>query len=153
MQLQHSNQHIDLSYHTMTDPTLKLDAQGHVKMLKVVDPEVKEVLVPILDADTEEHVTLDVIAELTKEELQEEFKKLLAADKIRYNQWVEFHKAYQKTHGIAGTSSQIIHYISDLNKSSVPPKIAREELTKMDIDEEQVQIVKMVDQNGKMVKK
>lgn len=73
----------------MTDSTIELDAQGHVKMLKVVDPEVKEGLVP------EEPVTLNVIAELTEEELEEEFKKLLASDKIRYNQWAEFHETYQ----------------------------------------------------------
>ena len=59
----------------------------------------------------------------------------------------------QRTHGIAGTSSQIIHYISDLNKPAIPPEVAKEELTNVDIDEEQVQIVKMVDKDGKMVKK
>ena len=136
----------------MTDPTLDLDAQGQVKMLKVVDPEVKEVLVPV-STDVEEPVTLDVIAELTEEELEEEFRKLSAADKIRYNQWVDFHEMYQRTHGIAGTSSQIICYISNLNKPSIPPEVAKEELAEMDVDEEQVQVVKMVDQNGRMVKK
>ena len=138
----------------MTDSTIELDAQGHVKMLKVVDPEIKEVLTPVLDDDTlEEPISLDIIAELTEKELEEEFKKLSASDKIKYNQWVEFHETYQRTHGIAGTSSQIFCYISDLNKPSIPPEVAKEELAEMDIDEEQVQIVKMIDQNGKMVKK
>ena len=92
----------------MTDSTIDLDERGHVKMLKVADPEVKEVLVPIQNDNTlEEPVTLDVIAELTEEEPEEEFNKLSASDKIKYNQWVEFHEAYQRTHGIAGTSSQI----------------------------------------------
>ena len=50
----------------MTDSTIELDAQGHVKMLKVVDPEIKEVLTPVLDDDTlEEPISLDIIAELT----------------------------------------------------------------------------------------
>ena len=138
----------------MTDPTIDLDERGHVKMLKVADPEVKEVLGPIQDDYTlEELVTLDIIEELTEEELEEEFNKLSASDKIKYNQWVEFHEAYQRTHGITGTSSQICHYISDLNKPAIPPEVAKEELADVDIDEEQVQIVKMVDKDGKMVKK
>ena len=94
-----------------------------------------------------------MIAELTEEELEEEFNKLSMSDKIKYNQWVEFHEAYQRTHGITGTSSQIFHYISDLNKPTISPEVAKEELANVDIDEEQVQIVKMVDKDGKMVKK
>ena len=138
----------------MTDPTINLDERGQMKMLKVADPEVKEVLVPIQDDDTlEEPVTLDIIEELTEEELEEEFNKLSASDKIKYNQWVEFHEAYQRTHGITGTSSQIFCYISDLNKPAIPPEVAKEELANVDIDEEQVQIVKIVDKDGKMVKK
>ena len=81
-------------------------------MLKVADPKIKKVLVPVQDDDTlEEPVTLDIIKELTEEELEEEFNKLSASNKIKYNQWVEFHETYQRTHGIAGTS-QILHYIS-----------------------------------------
>ena len=138
----------------MTDPTIELPEDGGVKMLRVADPEVKEVLVPIQEDDTlEEPMTLDVITELTEEELEEEFNKLSASDKIRYNQWVEFHEHYQKMHGIAGTSSQIIHYISDMNKPAIPIEIAKEELANVDINEEQVQIIKMVDKDGKMVKK
>ena len=133
----------------MTDPTIDLDEGGSVKMLRVADPEVREVLVPIQDDDTlEEPTTLDVIAELTEEELEEEFNKLSASNKIRYNQWVEFHEHYQRTHGIAGTSSQIIRYISDMNKPAIPTEIAKEELANVDIDEKQVQIVKMVNKDG-----
>ena len=146
--------HRNLLLDNMTDPTIDLDEGGSVKMLRVADPEVREVLVPIQDDDTlEEPMTLDVITELTEEELEEEFNKLSASDKIRYNQWVEFHEHYQRTHGIAGTSSQIIRYISDMNKPAIPTEIAKEELANVDIDEEQVQIVKMVDKDGKMVKK
>ena len=138
----------------MTDPTIELAEDSSVKMLRVADPEVREVLVPIQEDDTlEEPMTLDVIAELTEEELEEEFNKLSASNKIRYNQWVEFHEHYQKTHGIAGTSSQIIHYISDLNKPAIPVEIAKEELANVDVDDEQVQIIKMVDKDGKLVKK
>ena len=138
----------------MTNPTIDLDEGGSVKMLRVADPEVREVLVPVQEDDTlEEPMTLDVIAKLTEEELEEEFNKLSASDKIRYNQWVEFHEHYQRTHGIAGMSSQIICYISDMNKPAIPTEIAKEELANVDIDEEQVQIVKMVDKDSKMVKK
>ena len=133
----------------MTDPTIDLGESGHVRMLKVADPKINEVLVPVLDDHTlEEPVTLDVITELIEEELEEEFNKLSASDKIKYNQWVEFHEHYQRTHGIAGTSSQIFRYISDLNKPAIPTELAN-----VDIDEEQVQIVKMIDKNGKMIKK
>ena len=73
----------------MADPTIELDAKGEVKMLKVSDPEFREVLVPIQDDDTlEEPDGLDIIQELTEEELEEEFNKLLASDKTVYNQWV-----------------------------------------------------------------
>ena len=138
----------------MTDPTIELAEDGSVKMLRVADPEVKKVLVPVQEDDTlEEPMTLDVIAELTEEELEEEFKKLSASNKIRHNQWVEFHEHYQRMHGIAGTSSQIIHYISHMNKPAIPMEISMEELANVDVDEEQVQIVKMVDKDGKMVKK
>ena len=40
-----------------------------------------------------------------------------------------------------------------MNKPAIPTEIAKEELVNVDIDEEQVQIVKMVDKDGKMVKK
>ena len=137
----------------MTDPTIDLDERGHVKMLKVANPKVKEVLVPVQDDNTlEEPVTLDIIAELTEEELEEGFNKLSISDKIKYNQWVEFYEHNQRTHGIAGTTSQIFHYISDLNKPAIPTEVAKEELTNVDIDEEQVQIVKMIDKDGKMIK-
>ena len=76
----------------MTDPTIQLDARGEVKLLKVPDPEVREILVPLEeDENIEELVGLDIIQELTEEELEEEFSKLLVSDKIRYNQWVQFH--------------------------------------------------------------
>ena len=136
----------------MIDQTIELAEDSSVKMLRVADPEVREVLVPIQEDDTlEEPTTLDAIAKLTEEELEEEFNKLSASDKIRYNQWVEFHEHYQKTHGIAGTSSQIICYISDLNKPAIPVEIAKEELA--NVDDEQVQIVKMVDKDIKLIKK
>ena len=68
----------------MTDPTIDLDESGHVRMLKVANPKINEVLVPVQDDHTlEEPVTLDVIAELTEEELEEEFNKLSASDKIK----------------------------------------------------------------------
>ena len=138
----------------MTDPTIELAEDSSVKMLRVADPEVREVLVPIQEDDTlEEPTTLDVIAELTEEELEEEFNKLSASDKIRCNQWVEFHEHYQKTHGIAGTLSQIICYISDINKPAIPIEIAKEELANVDVDDKQVQIIKMVNKDGKLVNK
>ena len=40
-----------------------------------------------------------------------------------------------------------------MNKPAIPPEVAKEELTNINIDEDQVQIVKMVEKDGKMVKK
>ena len=138
----------------MADSTIELDDRGEVKMLKVPDPEVKEILIPVQDDNTlEEPSGLHIIEELTEEELEEEFNKLSASNKIRYNQWVQFHETYQRIHSIAGTWSQIIHYISDMNKPAIPTEVAKEELTNVDIDEDQVQVIKMVDKDGKMVKK
>ena len=79
-------------------------------------------------------------------------RKLSASDKIKFNQWVQFHDTYQRTHGITGTS-QIIRYVSNLNKPAIPTEIAKEELMNIDIDEEQVQIIRTVDKSRKMIKK
>ena len=40
-----------------------------------------------------------------------------------------------------------------MNKPAIPTEVAKEELANVDIDEEQVQIVKMVDEDSKMIKK
>ena len=40
-----------------------------------------------------------------------------------------------------------------MNKPAIPTEVAKEELANVDIDEEQVQIVKMVDKDGKIIKK
>ena len=50
----------------------------------------------------------DYYANLTDEELAREYEKLTPADKIRYNEWFDFHSRYQKNTGIGGTISQII---------------------------------------------
>ena len=156
-ELQHFNQaHQDHQpFFVMDDPTIQLDAQGEVRRLKVTGPEVGHYLVPLgEDAEEIEEVSgLDIIAELTEEDLEEEFNKLSASDRIKYNEWVQFHQEYQQTHRIAGTSSQIIRYISNLNKPAIPKEIVREELKDVDIDENQVQIVRMIDQDGNTVKK
>ena len=138
----------------MDDPTVQLDPQGEVKRLRVTTSDVEYYLVLLGedDEEIEEVSSLDIIQKLTEEELEEEFRKLSASNKIKFNQWVQFHDTYQRTHGIAGTS-QIIRYISNLNKPAIPTEIAKEELTNVDIDEEQVQIIRMVDKDGKIIKK
>ena len=123
-------------------------------MLKVTPPDVEHYLVSLGedDEEMEEASGLDIIQELTKEELEEEFRKLSAYNKIKFNQWVEFHDTYQRTHGIA-MALQIIRYISNLSKPAIPAEVAKEELTNVDINEEQVQIIRMLGKDGKMVKK
>ena len=49
----------------------------------------------------------DYYVNLTDEDLAREFE-LTPADKIRYNEWFDFHSRYQKNTGIGGTNSQII---------------------------------------------
>ena len=126
-----------------------------MERLEVTTPNVDHYLVPLgeTNEEREEVSSLDIIQELTEEELEEEFRKLSASDKIRYNQWVQFHHDYQQTHGIASTSSQILRYISNLNKPAILTEIAKAELEEVDVDEHQVQIIKMVDKDRKMVKK
>ena len=121
----------------------------------VPTPDVDHYLVPLGEdnEEKEEISSFDIIQELTEDELEEEFRKLSASDKIRYNQWVQFHQQYQETHRIAGTSSQIMRYISNLNKPTIPKEIAQAELEDVDVDEHQVQIIRMVDKDGKTVKK
>ena len=72
----------------MTDPTVQLDPQGEVRRLKVSTPDVDHYLVLLgeNDEEIEEVSDFDIIQELTEEELEEEFRKLSASDKIRYNQ-------------------------------------------------------------------
>ena len=74
----------------MADPTVQLDSQGKVKRLKVTAPDVEHYLVPLGedDEEIEEVSSLDIIQELTEEELEEEFRKLSASNKIKFNQWV-----------------------------------------------------------------
>ena len=59
----------------MADPTIQLDVQGEVRRLKVTAPEVDHYLVPLGedDEEIEEVLGLDIIAELTEEDLEEEF--------------------------------------------------------------------------------
>ena len=67
----------------MADPAIELDGRGEVKMLKVPDPEIKEILIPVQDDDTlEEPSSLNIIEELTEEELEEEFNKLSASIRL-----------------------------------------------------------------------
>ena len=40
-----------------------------------------------------------------------------------------------------------------MNKPAIPTEIAKEELANVDVDDEQVQIIKMVNKDGKLVKK
>ena len=75
----HRNSLVD----NMTDPTIDLDEGGSVKMLRVTDPEVREVLVPVQEDDTlEEPMTPDVITKLTEEELEKNSTRCLHLTKL-----------------------------------------------------------------------
>ena len=98
-----------------------------------------------------EEVPSDV--SLSAKELEEQFQALSVSDKLRYNQWYAFHHEYQRQNNIAGTATQIIHYISNQNKPNIPPIIAQTELADVEVDEDLVQIVRMEDRDGNVVKR
>ena len=97
----------------MADPALKLNKGGEV--VRMVNKEGDLVIARIMEAkdlkgnlEKESDPDFNYYADLMDEELAKEFEKLTQADKIRYNEWFDFHSRYQKNTGIGGTISQII---------------------------------------------
>ena len=142
----------------MADPTVILDDEGEV--MRMMNEEGNPKISQVMEArdskgNPEEDSSSDfeVFIELSDEDLALEFKKLSAADKIRYNKWFDFHSKYQLSTGIGGSISQIIRNISNQNKPLIREEILRKEFEEVDIDPDQVQIECMVDQDGKEVKK
>ena len=80
----------------------------------------------------------EFITELSEEDLALEFMKLSASNKIRYNEWFDFHTKYQRSTGIGGSVSQIIRNISNQNKPLIPEEIPRREFEDVDINSDQV---------------
>ena len=84
----------------MTDPTIILDKEGEVvrMMNEEGDPKISQVMeARDLKGNLEEDSGSDFeyCADLSDDDLAKEFKKLSAADKIRYNEWFDFHLKYQ----------------------------------------------------------
>ena len=137
---------------------MRLDEEGEVMRMvnREGDPEISK----IMEAkdlkgnlEKESDPDFDYYANLTEEEIAKEFEKLTPADKIRYNEWFHFHSKYQKTTGIGGTISQIIHGISNQNKPLIPDEIPKKEFEEVEFDLDQVQIERMVDKDGKEIKR
>ena len=142
----------------MADPTVILDDAGEV--IRMTNEEGNPKISQVMEArdskgNPEEDSSSDFecIIELSKEDLALEFMKLSASDKIRYNEWFDFHTKYQRSTGIGGSVSQITRNISNQNKPLIPEEIPRREFEEVDIDPDQVQIECMVDQDGREVKK
>ena len=142
----------------MADPTIILDDEGEVVRLvnKEGDPKISKIMEawdskgnPEEESDSD----FNYCADLSDEELAQEFQKLSPADKIRYNEWFDFHSKYQRNMGIGGTISQIIRNISNQNKPLIPDEILKKEFEEVDMDPDQVQIECMIDKDGKEVKK
>ena len=142
----------------MADPTIILDDEGEV--VRIVndegDPKISKIMEardlkgnPEEDSDSD----YDYCVDLSDEDLALEFKKLSAADKIRCNEWFDFHSKYQRNMGIGGSISQIIQNISNQNKPLIPNEIPKKEFEDIDVDPDQVQIECMIDKDGKEVKK
>ena len=123
----------------MTDPMLMLDDEGEV--VRMVNLEGNPKISKIMKA-----------RDFSDEELAQEFQKLSPANKIRYNEWFDFHSKYQRNMGIGGTISQIIRSISNQNKPLIPDEMPKKEFEEVDIDPDQVQIECMIDKDGKEVK-
>ena len=142
----------------MADPTVILDDAGEV--IRMTNEEGNLKISQVMEArDSKGNLKEDsssdfeCIIELSEEDLALEFMKLSASDKIRYNEWFNFHTKYQCSTGIGGSVSQIIRNISNQNKPLIPEEILRREFEEVDIDPDQVQIECMVDQDGREVKK
>ena len=142
----------------MADPTPKLNKEG--KVVRMVNEEGDLVIKRIMEAkdskgnpEKENDPNFDYYANLMDEELAKEFEKLTPADKIRYNEWFDFHSRYQKNMGIGGTITQIIRGISNQNKPLIPDEIPRKEFEEVGFDPDQVQIERMTDKDGREVKR
>ena len=141
----------------MADPTVRLDEEGEV--MRMVNRESDPEILKIMEAkdskgnsEKESDADFDYYANLTDEELATEFEKLTPADKIRYNEWFDFYSRYQKSTGIGGTINQIIRGISNQNKLLIPDEILKREFEEVEFDLNQVQIERMVDKDGKVIK-
>ena len=84
----------------MADPTIILDDEGEVVSLvnKEGDPKISKIMEardskgnPEEESDSD----FDYCADLSDEELAQEFQKLSPANKIQYNEWFDFHSKYQ----------------------------------------------------------
>ena len=129
----------------MADSTVRLDEEGEV--MRMVNREGDPEILKIIEAkdskgnpEKESHPDFDYYANLTEEEIAKKFQKLTPADKIRYNEWFDFHSTYQKNTGIGGTISQIIRGISNQNKPLIPDEIPKKEFEEVEFDLDQVQI-------------
>ena len=141
----------------MAYPTVRLDTEGEV--IRMVNREGDREISKIMEAkdlkgnpEKESDPDFDYYANLTDEELAREFEKLTPANKIRYNEWFDFHSRYQKNTGIGGTISQIIRGISNQNKPLIPDEIPKREFEEIEFNLDQVQIDQMVDKDGKEIK-
>ena len=129
----------------MADSIVRLDEEGEVMRMvnREGDPEISKII-EAKDSkgnpEKESDPDFDYYANLTEEEIAKEFQKLTPADKIRYNDWFDFHMKYQQNTGIGGTFSQIIHGISNQNKPLIPDEILKKEFEKIEFDPDQVQI-------------
>ena len=128
----------------MADPTVRLDREGEVMRMMngEGDPEISKIM-EAKDSkgnlEKESDPDFDYYANLTDEELTREFEKLTPADKIRYNEWFDFHSRYQKDTGIGGTISQIIRGISNQNKPLIPDEIPKREFEEVEFDQVQIE--------------
>ena len=142
----------------MADSTIILDDEGEVVRMvnKEGDPKISKIMEARDskgNSEEESDSDFDYCADFSDEELAQEFEKLSSADKIRYNEWFDFHSKYQQNTGIGGTISQIIRNISNQNKPLIPDKIPKKGFEEVDVDPDQVQIECMIDKDGKEVKK
>ena len=83
----------------MTDPTIMLDEGEVVRMVNQEgDPKISKIM-KAQDSrgnpEEESNSDFNHYADLSDEELDQEFQNLSPANKIRYNEWFDFHSKYQ----------------------------------------------------------
>ena len=79
----------------MADPTIVLDDEGEEVRMVNKEGDPKKSWDSKGNPDEESDSDFDHCADLADEELAQEFQKLSPANKIRYNEWFDFHSKYQ----------------------------------------------------------
>ena len=92
--------------------------------------------------------------DMSKEESEREYQKLLPGNKIRYIQFYSFHLQLQRNERCSGMLYQTIcHQMCSELYPTMPEAIASEEMSTYDVDPNHVQVEKVIQKDGAVVEK